>query len=370
MGYRVTLLPGDGIGPEIIAAAQQVLTAVETRFGLGIETACYPFGGAAIDECGAPLPEATLMACIESDAVLLGAVGGPKWDHLPSGQRPESGLLGLRQGMGVFANLRPATLHPALAHACPLRPERVAGGLDLLVVRELTGGIYFGERGRRPAADGTESAFDVEAYSEAEVRRIAHRAFEQARIRGQRRGNMVGRPKVTSVDKANVLESSRLWRQVVCEVATEYPEVTLEHLYVDNAAMQLILNPQQFDVLLTGNLFGDILSDEASVLAGAIGLLPSASLSEGTLGLYEPIHGSAPDLAGKDVANPIGTILSLELLLALSLKERAAADAVAAAVSEVLAQGWRTADLCDPGEKPIGTAEMGRRIAEALLYAE
>lgn len=317
MEYRIAVLPGDGIGPEVIEQALLVLEQVGRKFGHVFRFTTLLAGGCAIDATGNPLPEETLDECRRSDAVLLGAVGGPKWDNLPGDIRPEAGLLALRGGLGLFANLRPAVLNRELRDACPLRPDIVGESMDIMVVRELTGGIYFGQRGRRTGKMG-EEAFDTECYSEGEIERIARVAFEVARKR---------RKKVTSVDKANVLESSRLWREVVTKVANDYPDVTLEHMYVDNAAMQLVRNPRQFDVIVTSNMFGDILSDEASMITGSIGMLPSASLGEGSFGLYEPIHGSAPDIAGKDKANPLATILSAAMMLryTMHLEEEAMA---------------------------------------------
>ena len=352
---RVLVLPGDGIGPEICAEAVKVLAAVRTRFGLDLEFDFAQIGGAAYDLSGTPLPPQTLDAATAADAVLLGAVGGPKWDGLPPPLRPETALLGIRAALGFYCNLRPAVLRPALRDASPLRPEKTAGGLDILVVRELTGGIYFGEHGRAP--DG-KSAWDVMKYSDFEVARIARRAFEAAR---RRRGE------VASVDKRNVLAASRLWREVVERVhAEEFADVALRHLYVDNAAMQLVCNPAQFDVILTSNLFGDILSDEASVLTGSLGMLPSASLGDGGRGLYEPIHGSAPDIAGQGVANPLATILSAALLLRHSFGEEEAARAVEGAVDAVLGSGLRTRDIAAPGAPAVGTAEMGDAVCRKL----
>lgn len=313
-------------------------------------------GGAAIDKFGVPLPEETLKVCKNSDAVLLGAVGGEKWDNLPGHLRPEAGLLGIRKGLGVFANLRPAILFPQLKSASALKEEVLGDGLDIMVVRELTGGIYFGQRGRRTGSFGQE-AWDTEAYSASEVERVARVAFEIARKR---------KKKLMSIDKANVLESSRLWREVVCKVAEEYPDVALEHMYVDNAAMQLIRNPRQFDVIVTTNMFGDILSDEASMLTGSLGMLPSASLGEGKLGLYEPIHGSAPDLAGLNKANPIATILSAAMMLRYSFDREDAAAAVETAVGNVLEQGFRTPDIMQPGMMLVGTEEMGDKITAEI----
>lgn len=355
---RILVLPGDGIGPEVCAEAVKVLVAVRERFGLDLEIDFAPIGGSAYDLAGNPLPPQTVEAAKAADAVLLGAVGGPKWDALPPSLRPEAALLGIRAALGLYCNLRPAVLRPALRDASPLRPEKTADGLDILVVRELTGGIYFGEHGRAP--DG-KSAWDVMKYSDFEVARIARRAFEAAR---GRRGDVV------SVDKRNVLAASRLWREVVERVhADEFADVALRHLYVDNAAMQLVCNPAQFDVILTSNLFGDILSDEASVLTGSLGMLPSASLGDGGRGLYEPIHGSAPDIAGQGVANPLATILSAALLLRHSLGEDTAARAVEDAVDATLAAGLRTRDIASPGAPSVGTAEAGDAACLALHAA-
>lgn len=354
--YRIVCLKGDGIGPEIVAEAEKALRAAGERFGFALELTDALIGGAAIDETGSPLPSETVAQCKAADAVLLGAVGGPKWDALPGDRRPEKGLLGIRSALSLFANLRPAVIYPPLKDACPLRPEIVGDGLDLLVVRELTGGIYFGQRGRGEQ-DGVVSAFDTERYSVPEIERIARVAFDAARGRRQ---------KVTSVDKANVLESSRLWRETVTRIAADYPDVELTHMYVDNAAMQLVRAPRQFDVLLTSNMFGDILSDEASQIAGSIGMLASASLGDGKPGLFEPIHGSAPDIAGQGVANPLATILSAAMLLRYSLGQAEAADALEAAVRAVLEQGLRTPDIYTDGCRRVSTAEMGDAVAAAL----
>ncbi len=356
MKYKITVLSGDGIGPEVVEQAVEVLKTVGSRLDIQFQFDYELMGGCAIDACGQPLPDATLKACRESDAVLLGAVGGLKWEGLPGGKGPEAGLLGIRAGLGLFANLRPAVIYKALSGASPLKPEIIGDNIDLLVVRELTGGIYFGERGRT-REDGMDAAFDTEKYNTGEIERIARLAFVAA---GKRRGI------VTSVDKANVLESSRLWREVVTRVSKDYPGITLNHLYVDNAAMQLVRNPRQFDVIVTSNLFGDILSDEASMITGSIGMLPSASLGSGSLGLYEPIHGSAPDIAGKDMANPIATILSAGMLLRYSLNENKAAELIEYAVKNVLDRGYRTSDISSDGCKKVGTREMGRLIAEEI----
>lgn len=356
MNVKITLIPGDGIGPDVVGQAVRVLEQVGQRFGHTFAFRTALAGGAAIDAAGTPLPDETMAACREADAVLLGAVGGPKWDTLPGDQRPEKALLGLRGGLSLFANLRPALLYPELAAACPLRPELVEGGLDVLVVRELTGGLYFGAKGFTQTATG-ESAYDTMIYSDYEVERVARQGFEAARVR---------RKHLTSVDKANILESSRLWRRTVERVAADYPDVTVDHLYVDNAAMQLVARPKQFDVILSENTFGDILSDLASVITGSIGMLPSASLGHGSFGLYEPVHGSAPDIAGQDKANPLATILSAAMLLRHSLGLEAEARAVEDAVKAVLAGGFRTGDIATPGCTRVGTEEMGRRIADAL----
>lgn len=351
---KITLLPGDGIGPEIVAAAKTVLDATAEKFNFEIEYDEKLIGGAAIDAFGEPLPEETLKAAQASDAVLLGAVGGPKWDNVDPSIRPEKGLLEIRKGLGLYCNLRPMTVSKYTAHLSPLKTER-AEGADLLIVRELTGGIYFGEREEAHInADGVEAASDVEMYTRLEVERIAKFAFEAARKRGG---------KLTSVDKANVLASSRMWRKIVNEMqANEYSDVELNHYYVDNCAMQLVLNPRQFDVILTNNIFGDILSDEASTIAGSIGLLPSASLGDGT-GMYEPIHGSAPDIAGMGIANPLATILSVAMMLRYSLNRGDAADAIEAAVDAVMEQGYRTSDLWAEGFTKVSTSEMGDLVA-------
>ena len=358
MKAQIAVIPGDGIGPEVVEQALLVLDKVSGRFGHEFTCKKALAGGCAIDALGTPLPEETLDICRASDAVLLGAIGGWKWDNLPGDQRPERGLLGLRKELALFANIRPAVLFEELADACPLRPELVAGGLDLVVVRELTGGIYFGERGRKDTPMGP-AAFDVEQYSEGEVRRIAETAFGMA---------MKRRKQLTSVDKANVLESSRLWREVVIDAAKNYPEVTLSHMYVDNAAMQLVSSPKQFDVIVTGNMFGDILSDEASIITGSIGMLPSASLAQGNFGMYEPVHGSAPDIAGQDKANPMATILSVAMMLRYTFSLSKEADAMEAAVQSVLRKGFRTADILrnDTSLKLVGTKEAGRLIAEEI----
>ena len=354
---KITVLAGDGIGPEITDAALVVLKKTAQVFGLDISYDHQLMGGCAYDAYGTPLPEVTRQSAKAADGVLLGAVGGPKWDQLPDvTKRPEKGLLAIRKALGLYCNLRPVTVRPYVAHLSPLKTER-AEGADLVIVRELTGGIYFGEHQEAALVDGVETASDIEKYTRPEIERIAVKAFEAARLR---------RGKVTSVDKANVLGSSRLWRKVVTELHdSRYPEVELNHYYVDNCAMQLVLNPKQFDVILTNNIFGDILSDEASTIAGSIGLLPSASLGDGT-GLYEPIHGSAPDLAGKGVANPLGTILSAALLLRYSLGQEAAAAAIERAVDQVMEAGYRTPDLAGEGLTVVSTGEMGELVAQAV----
>ncbi len=351
MEFKIALVRGDGIGPEIVDNAVRVLHKIGEKFGHQFVCTPYLAGGCAIDAYGIPLPDETVEGCLASDSVLLGAVGGPKWDKLPAAIRPEKALLGLRKAMGLYTNLRPARLYAALAGDCPLRPDIVANGFDLMMVRELTGGIYFGERGRRDGKYGSE-AYDTEAYSVMEVERIARVAFETAR---KRRRNVI------SIDKANVLETSRLWREVVHRVAEEYPDVTCTDMLVDNAAMQLVRNPAQFDVAVTSNMFGDILSDEASQITGSIGMLPSASLGDGTRGMYEPIHGSAPDIAGQNKANPIATILSVAMMLRYSFNLAAEADCIEQAVENVLNAGWRTADL-GGDEASLGTVEMTDKI--------
>ncbi|MCI5690813.1 MAG: 3-isopropylmalate dehydrogenase [Clostridiales bacterium] len=356
MEYRLAVIPGDGIGPDVVEQTLRVLDKVGEKFGHTFHYQKVLAGGCAIDATGACLPQETIDVCKQADAVLLGAVGGWKWDNLPGDQRPERALLGLRKALGLFANLRPALLFEQLADASPLKPEILAGGLDIVVVRELTGGIYFGEKGFRDTDLGP-AAYDVEQYAEEEVRRIAKVAFDMAMKRNKH---------VTSVDKANVLESSRLWRRVVAEVGKDYPEVTLDNLYVDNAAIQLVRNPRQFDVIVTSNIFGDILSDEASQITGSIGMLPSASLAQGNFGMYEPVHGSAPDIAGQDKANPMATILSAAMMLRYTFGLSQEADAVENAVKAVLDQGCRTPDLFAGEGTLVGTAEMGRRIAEAI----
>ena len=353
MNYEIALVRGDGIGPEIVDSAVRVLEKVGEKYGHEFCTTPYLAGGSAIDACGVPLPEETVQGCLASDSVLLGAVGGPKWDGLPGDRRPEKALLGLRSALGLYTNLRPAKLYAPLRESCPLRADIVAEGFDLMMVRELTGGIYFGERGRREGAYGPE-AYDTEAYSVMEIERIARAAFDAAR---KRRGH------VTSIDKANVLETSRLWRETVHRVAEEYPDVTLSDMLVDNAAMQLVRRPSQFDVVVTSNMFGDILSDEASQITGSIGLLPSASLGATKRGLYEPIHGSAPDIAGQDRANPIATILSVAMMLRYSFDLAGEADCIERAVDSALADGLRTADIAAPGAESLGC----RAMTDAIL---
>jgi len=356
MNYQIAVIPGDGIGPDVVEQTLKVMDKVGEKFGHTFHYTKVLAGGCAIDATGACLPQETIDICKASDAVLLGAVGGWKWDNLPGDQRPERALLGLRKALGLFANLRPALLFEQLADASPLKPEILAGGLDIVVVRELTGGIYFGEKGHRDTDLGP-AAYDIEQYAEGEVRRIAKVAFDMAMKRNKH---------VTSVDKANVLESSRLWRRVVAEVAQDYPEVTLDNLYVDNAAMQLVRNPRQFDVIVTSNIFGDILSDEASQITGSIGMLPSASLAEGNFGMYEPVHGSAPDIAGQDKANPMATILSAAMMLRYTFGLGVEADAIENAVKSVLDQGYRTPDLYAGQGTQVGTAQMGDLIAAAI----
>ena len=356
MKYNIAVIPGDGIGPEVINEAIKVLDAVGSKYGHEFNYTQVLAGGAAIDAAGECLPQETIDIAKKSDAVLLGAVGGPKWDSLPSDKRPERALLGIRKELGLFANLRPAIMFDELKDACPIRPEKVEGGLDLLVVRELTGGIYFGERGYKDTDMG-RAAYDIEQYSEGEVKRIAKVAFDMAMKRNK---------KVTSVDKANVLESSRLWRKTVAEVAKEYPEVELENFYVDNTAMQLVYNPKQFDVIVTSNIFGDILSDEASMITGSLGMLPSASLAEGNFGMYEPVHGSAPDIAGTGKANPMATILSAAMMLKYTFGLSDEADAIESAVKKTLAAGYRTPDIMSESKTPATTEQIGSLIAQNI----
>lgn len=356
MEYKIAVIKGDGIGPEVTQAALEILDAVGEKFGHSFQYTEALAGGCAYDVHENPLPEETLAVCKESDAVVLGAVGGPKWDDLPGHLRPEAALLGLRKELGLFANLRPAILFDALKDACPLKPEIVGDGLDICVVRELTGGIYFGERGIKETDMGT-TAYDMEVYSEMEVERIAKVAFDMAMKRGK---------KVMSVDKANILESSRLWRRTVEKVAKDYPEVSLDHMYVDNASMQLVRNPKQFDVIVTTNMFGDILSDEASMITGSIGMLPSASLGEDNKGMYEPVHGSAPDIAGQGKANPLATILSISMMLKYSFGLMEEADCIEAAVTRALNEGNRTADIAGAGDAVLTTAEMTEAVKKYI----
>ena len=358
MNYKIALIRGDGIGPEVVGEAVKVLEQVGKKFGHTFTYTDVLMGGCAIDAVGKSYPDGTAEACKACDAVLLGAVGGPKWGHSTNPEkRPETALLSIRKDLGLYANLRPAALRPALADACPLKKETADKGIDLMMVRELTGGIYFGQKERYQTEDWGEEASDRMAYSEKEIERIGRRAFELARLR---------RKKVASVDKANVLETSRLWRQVMHRLAEEYSDVEYEDVLVDNAAMQLVRDPSQFDVVVTENMFGDILSDEASMITGSIGLLPSASIGDTAPGLYEPIHGSAPDIAGQDKANPIATILSVAMMLRYSFHLADEANAVEQAVDAVLAEGYRTADIAKAGEKAIGTLEMGRLICERI----
>lgn len=356
MEKKIAVIRGDGIGPEIVAEAIKVLEAVAAKYGHTFTYDEVDMGGVAIDKWGEPLPQAMLDKCLAADSVLLGAVGGPKWDGLPGAQRPEKGLLALRAGMGLYSNLRPAKLWPQLAEASPLKPSIVAQGIDFIVVRELIGGVYFGEH-KTEIIDGQQVATDVMPYSEAEIERIGRIAFETARKR---------RKKVTSVDKANVLDTSRLWRAVMHRLAAEYPDVEYSDMLVDNTAMQIVKNPAQFDVVVTENMFGDILSDEASMITGSIGMIPSSSLGEGTRGLYEPIHGSAPDIAGQDKANPIGTILSAAMMLKYSFDMDEEAAAIEAAVHKVLDAGKRTGDSMAEGCSLVSCSEMGSAIAAAL----
>ena len=359
MKYNIAVIRGDGIGPEITDAALSCLYAVGVKFGHEFNYTFPLLGGEAIDATGVPLPPETVETCKKADAVLMGSVGGPKWDKLPGHLRPEKGLLGIRSAMGLYANIRPAFLYDSMKSASPLKADITKNGIDLVVVRELIGGIYFGERGQRRTERGQE-AFDTEIYSVAEVERIAKTAFELA---------MTRRKKVTSIDKANVLETSRLWRATVDFVAKNYPEVTVEHMLVDNCAMQLVKNPSQFDVMLCPNMFGDILSDEAAMITGSIGLLPSSSLGEGTNGLYEPIHGSAPDIAGTDTANPIATILAAAMMLSSSFGLTKETVAVQKAVERVLAAGYRTADIHSSGNKKVSCSKMGELIAMEILQS-
>jgi len=376
MNYNIAVVPGDGIGPEVIEEAIKVLDSVGAKYGHEFSCTKVLAGGAAIDACGECLPKETLDVCKNSDAVLLGAVGGPKWDNVPGDQRPERALLGLRKEMGLYANLRPAVVFKELKAASPLKPEIIGDGMDILIVRELTGGIYFGSRNTFEASGDAQDehakfmfdptlndgkpylgAYDMEYYSEPEIRRIAITAFDMAMKRNKR---------VTSVDKANVLDSSRLWRKVVTEVAKDYPEVSLDHMYVDNAAMQLIRDPGHFDVIVTSNMFGDILSDEASQITGSIGMLPSASLTTGNFGMYEPVHGSAPDIAGTNTANPLATILSVAMMLRYTLGLSEEANAIENAVEKFLSDGHRTKDIAPEGDAFVGTKETGDLVASLI----
>ena len=359
MEYKIVTLPGDGIGPDIVKEAVKVLDQVAKVYGHTFHYDEELIGGSAIDVAGTSLPPKTIDACKKADAVLLGAVGGPKWDGLKNGDRPEKGLLGIRSALGLFANLRPAILYPQLKFATPLKEEIVGDGLDILIVRELTSGIYFGERNKVVCEEDPSQTFasDLEKYTVGEIERIAKVGFNAAMKRGK---------KVCVVDKANVLESSRLWREVVKRVAKDYPEVELSFMYVDNAAMQLVANPRQFDVMITSNIFGDILSDEASIITGSIGMLSSASLREDSLGLYEPSHGSAPDIAGQNKANPLATILSAAMLLRYSMNLEKEAKAIEDAVNRVLDAGYRTVDIMSEGMKQVGTVEMGDLVVKAI----
>ena len=354
--YNIAVIKGDGIGPDVVNEELKVLNRIGEKFGHTFNFTDVLLGGAAIDATGGPIPEETIEICKNSDSVLLGAVGGPKWDHMPGELRPERGLLGIRSALGLYANLRPAVIHKAPASASPIKQEIIGDSLDILVVRELTGGIYFGEHGYRSGKYG-EEAYDIENYSEFEINRIARVAFESAMKRNK---------KVTSIDKSNVLESSKLWRKVVIEMSKVYPDVDLNHMYVDNAAMQLVRNPKQFDVILTSNIFGDILSDEASQITGSIGMLPSASLADGAFGLYEPIHGSAPDIAGQNLANPIATILSGAMMLRYSFGLEQEAKTIEDAVEEVLNNNIRTGDIADDNSVRVGTREMGQAVLDAI----
>ena len=356
MTKRIALIPGDGIGPEIVAQAKAVLDRVAEIFGHEFTYTEVSMGGNAIDRCGDPLPQEMLDKCLASDSVLLGAVGGPKWNGVPGPQRPEKGLLRLRAGMGVYSNNRPAKIWPQLASASPLKPEIVEGGIDFLIVRELIGGIYFGKH-ETVTENGEPVAIDELRYTESEIRRIGRIGFETAQKRNH---------KLCSVEKSNVLDSSRLWKKVMHQLAAEYPDVELSDMLVDNCAMQIVKDPSQFDVIVTENMFGDILSDEASMITGSIGMIPSSSLGDGTRGLYEPIHGSAPDIAGKDIANPIGTILAAAMMLRYSFDMAAEADCIESAVSAVLEAGYRTGDIFSPGCTQVGCREMGRLVTEHL----
>ena len=356
MTKRIALIPGDGIGPEIVAQAKAVLDRISEIFGHEFTYTEVSMGGNAIDRYGDPLPQEMLDKCLASDSVLLGAVGGPKWNGVPGPQRPEKGLLRLRAGMGVYSNNRPAKIWPQLASASPLKPEIVEGGIDFLIVRELIGGIYFGKH-ETVTENGEPVAIDELRYTESEIRRIGRIGFETAQKRNH---------KLCSVEKSNVLDSSRLWKKVMHQLAAEYPDVELSDMLVDNCAMQIVKDPSQFDVIVTENMFGDILSDEASMITGSIGMIPSSSLGDGSRGLYEPIHGSAPDIAGKDIANPIGTILAAAMMLRYSFDMAAEADCIESAVSAVLDAGYRTGDIFSPGCTQVGCREMGRLVTEHL----
>ena len=358
MNYKIALIRGDGIGPEVVNEAVRVLDAVGRKFGHGFTYVDVLMGGCATDAVGKSYPDGTAEKCRACDAVLLGAVGGPKWGpDKPAEQRPETALLAIRKDLGLYANLRPATLRPAMADTCPLKKETAEKGIDLMMVRELTGGVYFGKRDKYQTEDRGLECTDLMAYSEKEIERVGRRAFELARLR---------RKKVSSVDKANVLETSRLWRSVMHRLAQEYPDVEYSDVLVDNCAMQLVRDPSQFDVVVTENMFGDILSDEASMITGSIGLLPSASIGDSAPGLYEPIHGSAPDIAGQDRANPIATILSAAMMMRYSFHLANEAAAIENAVDAVLSEGWRTPDIAEPGTRAVGTREMGELIAAKI----
>ncbi len=360
MKYNVAVIPGDGIGPDIVTEAVKVLNVVGKKFGHKFEYEYVMAGGCSIDKNGEALPKETLDICKASDAVLLGAVGGPRWDDPDAKVRPEQALLGLRSGMNLYCNLRPAVLYEPLKNASPLKDEIVKKGIDIAIVRELTGGIYFGERGR-DEIDGIESAYDTERYSITEINRIVKIGFETAMKRNK---------KLTCVDKANILETSRLWRKVIGEMSKNYPEVEVDYLYIDNASMQLVKDPTQFDVIVTSNMFGDILSDEASMITGSIGMLPSASLGDGTLGMYEPIHGSAPDIAGKGIANPLATILSAAMMLRYSFNLESEAKLIESSVLSVLKDGYRTGDIMSEGKIRVGTSEMGDLVCKKINKGE
>lgn len=356
MKYKIAVIPGDGIGPEVVDSTIKVLNLIGEKSGNRFDYVYLLAGGCAIDKFGTPLPQETIDACKKSDSVLLGAVGGPKWDDPTAKVRPEQALLGLRGGLGLYCNLRPAVLYKPLRDASPLKESIIGDGIDILVVRELTGGIYFGERGKIDD-NGIPAAYDTEKYNEEEVRRIAKIGFESA---------MKRKKKVTSVDKANILESSRLWRRIIEEVAKDYPEVEVNHLYIDNSTMQLVRDPGQFDVIITTNMFGDILSDEASMVTGSIGMLPSASLGENSFGMYEPIHGSAPDIAGKGIANPLATILSAGMMLKYSFNLEDEANTIEKAVLDVLEDGYRTGDIMSEGMKLVGTEEITKLVLDKI----